>query len=46
LLSLEGYRSDAGAALDILEDMTADELNYSIDSVKAAFIRNGWATAE
>jgi hypothetical protein len=29
-----------------LEDMTDDELNYSLASVKAACIRNGWATVE
>jgi hypothetical protein len=28
-----------------LEDMTDNELNYSLASVKAACIRNGWATA-
>lgn len=29
-----------------LEDMTDDELNYAIDSHKAALTRNGWVTAE
>ena len=29
-----------------INDMTAEELRYMIDSDKAAFIRNGWVTAE